>query len=211
VRYRIVKETRQEAVIIRAHSFIATAGVALGLALLGAVPATARAQGFVGVAGGFNFQGPAPAGEQYTRGFAVQASVGRHLRPSLALRFDAFASQFADTRGTVIYNLPCRFPGCGAGTPGFVKPIGVVGVAANGVKTVNPQGTLYVIAGGGAYYLYRHPSAAGAVRVGVSAGAGVSVPMGSRLRSFVEARYHRMLDAPSLPTWLVPVTFGIGY
>jgi hypothetical protein len=198
---------------MRVHSSISTARIAFGLGMLLGVPAATRAQTFVGLAGGLNYQGSAPAGEHYTRGFAVQASVGRQLLPRLALRLDAFASRFDDTRPTVTYNYPCLPSGCGPNTPtpGFVEPVGMAGFTANWLVNVNPQGSLYVITGGGAYYLYQHPSAEGSVRLGMSVGAGVSVPVGSRSHAFVEARYHGLVGAPSLPTWLLPLTFGIRF
>ncbi len=69
---------------------------------------------------------------------------------------------------------------------------------------------MYLIAGAGAYYFYDHPSAAGAVRLGVSAGAGFAVRVG-RPRLFIEARYHDLFRAPSQPTWLVPLSFGVRF
>jgi hypothetical protein len=69
---------------------------------------------------------------------------------------------------------------------------------------------MYLMAGAGTYYFYEHASAAGAVRLGASAGAGVSFKLGPP-RLFVEARYHDLFRAPSQPTWLVPVVFGIRF
>ncbi len=69
---------------------------------------------------------------------------------------------------------------------------------------------MYLIVGASTYYYYEHPSAAGVVRMGVSAGAGFSVHVGPP-RLFVEGRYHDLFRAPSQPTWLVPVVFGMRF
>src|SRR6266568_2270843 len=86
------------------------------------------------------------------------------------------------------------------------------GFAVKGLLNVDPPGPwarLYLIAGTGAYYLYQQPGATGAVRFGVSAGAGFVVPVRGRSRVFVEARYHDLAPAPAQPRWLVPVTMGV--
>jgi len=70
---------------------------------------------------------------------------------------------------------------------------------------------MYLIAGPGAYYVYQHPSEVGTVRPGVSAGGGFSTRVGSRSAVFVEARYHRLFNLPSHPTWLVPLTLGLTF
>ncbi len=195
--------------------------VPLGFALLLATSPALPAQNFYGLAGGLNYAGPVPAGlqgnERYTRGFALQASLGRQFGGRLGARLDAFVNHFAVQQPPQVVGVACPISGpCGPppGTDGFTHPVGVAALTASALVTLDPPGTavrMYLIAGGGAYYLYQHPSAEGAVRPGVSVGAGFAVQVGGRSRIFVEARYHDVLSAPSQPTWLVPLTLGMTF
>ncbi len=185
--------------------------LSLGVIALLASPGTASAQTFYGLSAGLNYSGPAPAGDSFTQGFAVQASVGRQLVPGLSVRLDAFTSRFDDSRPSAACPCPTSSPGCCAG---FAKPVGVAGLMANGLMNLQPPVAgvgMYLIVGAGADYLYQHPSAGGAVRPDLSAGGGVTVRMTNGSRLFLEARYHDLLGSPSPPTWLVPVTFGIRF
>ena len=185
--------------------------LSLGVIALLVSPGTASAQTFYGLSAGLNYSGPAPAGDSFTQGFAVQASVGRQLVPGLSVRLDAFTSRFDDSRPTAACPCPLSSPGCCAG---FAKPVGVAGLMANGLMNLQPPVAgveMYLIVGAGADYLYQHPSAGGAVRPDLSAGGGVTVRMTNGSRLFLEARYHDLLGSPSPPTWLVPVTFGIRF
>ena len=185
--------------------------LSLGVIALLASPGTAFAQTFYGLSAGLNYSGPAPAGDSFTQGFAVQASVGRQLVPGLSVRLDAFTSRFDDSRPSAACPCPLSSPGCCAG---FAKPVGVAGLMANGLMNLQPPVAgveMYLIVGAGADYLYQHPSAEGAVRPDLSAGGGVTVRMTNGSRLFLEARYHDLLGSPSPPTWLVPVTFGIRF
>ena len=196
-------------IVLRSLTLIATA---LSLSM----PVAARAQTFYGFAAGLN-RAPAAAGESVSPGFAVQTSIGRQITQRLGVRFDSFTSRFDDRREIPATHEICIAvfpppPGCTSSV--VVKAIGVAGLSANGLINVNPPGAgigMYLIAGGGAYYLYRHPSAAGAVRPEVSAGAGFTAPVSARSRLFVEARYYELLGAPAQPAWFVPVTFGIRF
>jgi hypothetical protein len=92
--------------------------------------------------------------------------------------------------------------------------VGVAGLTASALisgPALLSGVTVYLVTGGGAYYLYEHPSVAGAVRPDVSLGAGVTVQVASRSQVFLETRYHRLLGSPSQPTWLAPVTLGIRF
>ncbi len=185
--------------------------LSLGVIALLASPGTASAQTFYGLSAGLNYSGPAPAGDSFTQGFAIQASVGRQLVPGLSVRLDAFTSRFDDSRPTAACPCPLSSPGCCAG---FAKPVGVAGLMANGLMNLQPPVAgveMYLIVGAGADYLYQHPGAGRAVRPDLSAGGGVTVRMTNGSRLFLEARYHDLLGSPSPPTWLVPVTFGIRF
>jgi hypothetical protein len=82
----------------------------------------------------------------------------------------------------------------------------------NGLASIDSRGLFYVIGGAGLYDAYgdRGNDKAG-VQVGVSAGAGIAVPVGVRVRAFVEGRYHAMLGGGAQPPWFVPVTVGIRF
>jgi hypothetical protein len=186
-------------------------GALCHLALLLGLSTAAAAQTYYGIAGGLSYAGPADLLGTGGQGFAAQASLGRELSSRFAMRVDALTSQFAFQQRQIAgylcaYRSPC-------GPPPVVNTVGVVGLVASGVATVDPPESpvlMYLIAGAGTYYCYDHPSAAGVVRMGVSAGAGFSVHVGPP-RLFVEGRYHDLFRAPSQPTWLVPVVFGIRF
>jgi len=187
----------------------------VSLVLLLAASSAAPAQTFYGIAGGLNFLGPIPDSLHDSRGFAVQASAGRQLNSRIAIRLDALASRSASRQPVVVIPCMCVYgaPTCQCPTTGGTSTsVSVAGFAVNGLLNVDPPGPwarLYLIAGTGAYYLYQQPGATGAVRFGVSAGAGFVVPVRGRSRVFVEARYHDLASAPAQPRWLVPVTLGV--
>jgi len=201
-------------------------GIPLSLALLVASPHAALAQTFYALAGGLNVAGTVPI-DQYdffhghtTHGFAAQASVGRRLTRRLGWRLDAFASQFDLTQPSDFVGVSCTVnppPGTCCGICPLETSKGLVDVmgwAASGLVSVLPSTSgfgVYLMAGVETDYLHRHPRAHGAVRLGGSAGAGVALPVGGRFQAFAEARYHALIDAPSQPTSLVPVTFGIRF
>ena len=139
------------------------------------------------------------------------------LLDRVGARLDAFVNHFAVQQPPLFVGVMCTRSGpCGRppGSDGFTHPVGVAALTASALVTLDPPGTavrMYLIAGGGAYYSYQHPSAEGAVRPGVSAGAGFALQVGGRSRIFVEARYHDVLGAPSQPTWLLPLTLGMTF
>ncbi len=202
------------------------AGVSLGLALLLACPSAALAQMFYSFGGGLNVTRQVPVGPaglfqgNTSHGFAAQASVGRQLTRRFGWRLDAFVSRFdltqpSDFAGVLcVYNPP---PGtcCGICPLGSSKGlVNVTGLTASEFVSVLPSAFklgMYLIGGLETDYLYQHPVAEGTVRLGLSAGAGITVPVGDHRQAFVEARYHRLLGAPSQLTWLAPVTVGLQF
>ena len=188
---------------MKALSTLATAGPAFGLAFLLATSSVATAQTFYGFAGGPEVRG--------NGGYAAQASLGRQLARHLALRLDVTTSRFGAPE---IFSAVAQCIACGAGAPPPNGSVGVVAVLANGLVNITaPADTvgLYLIAGAGAYYFYQDPSAQGAVRPGVSAGAGLALRVGTHSQLFIEARYHDVLGAASSVTWLAPVTLGLRF
>ena len=190
------------------RSFGSTARVALGLACLLACPVRARAQSFAELGGGWNYPAPAPAGEGYRHGYNVRASLGHQVAPRVRVRFDAFVSWFDDS--TQFYP-PCAFPGCTR--PYYnVGRAYVAGLSANWLVNVDPRGILYGIGGAGVYDVDGYGGfQQNGVTLGVSAGAGISVPVGGGLRAFVESRYHILLGTTARPPWIVPITFGVRF
>jgi hypothetical protein len=192
----------------------------LGLALLVAFAPAAPAQTFFGLTGGFNVsQGPSAFGQSYSQGFTSQALVGRRLASHFRVRLETLVSHFTSA-STLFYAYP-NVPSClhcnpGPPAPGF--PVGTVGVAELGASEIMdlipapPGGVgIYLIAGGGAYYLYQHPTAEGTLRFGLSGGAGLELRLRGTSAVFLEARYHALVNAPSDPRWLVPISVGVRF
>ena len=197
--------------------------VPFGLALLLVCPASAPAQTTFSFAGGLNVATTVPTElpifhGSTTRGFAVQASVSRPYHNRFAWRIDAFVSQFELTLPSGFAGVLCQHnppPGtcCGICPLRTDKgPVAVTGVAVNQLVNVTPAAFpfgMYLIWGAETDYLYQHPIARGALRLGASLGGGLTLPLAGHVHAFVEARYHYLFDAPSEPTWLVPVTIGV--
>ena len=205
---------------------ILTVGAGLGLtAWLVSAPAL-LGQTFYSFAGGLNVarRVPVDAYEVFhgstSHGFAVQGSVGRHVTRRVGWRLDVFVSQFDLTQRSDFAGVLCEYnppPGtcCGFCPRGTSKGlVGVTGLAVSEFVNVVPSAFglgIYLIGGAETDYLYKHPTAQGALRLGLSAGAGVEGPAGSRLLGFVEARYHALVSAPSQPNWFAPVIFGLRF
>ncbi|HXI64347.1 MAG TPA: hypothetical protein VNH14_07580 [Gemmatimonadales bacterium] len=189
--------------------------------LVGVQPAIA-AQTFYGVAGGLNYAGPDLANFQfaddhYTHGLALQLSVGRQFGDRFAMRMDGLINRFVVQQPFVIVAPMCPQGGlCAhpAASGGESNAMGLTALRVSGLLTLDPPRypvRMYVIGGAGAYYFYQHPSAEGAVRAGLAAGAGFTINVHNHSRLFVEGVYNRILGAPSQPTWLLPLTFGVRF
>lgn len=199
--------------------------------LLFAVSSALSAQTFYGIAGGLNYAGSLPdanqvPSEHYTRGFAVQGSVGRQFGDRFAVRLDAFVNHFAVQATELSPELcpvgaSCMPNQCaigvlcvGAQPHTLTNSLGVTALRANALLTVDPRGytaRMYLIAGAGGYYFYQHPSVEGAVRVGLSAGAGFNIRVKGRSQVFIEGMYDKIIGAPGEPTWLLPFTVGVRF
>jgi hypothetical protein len=171
-------------------------------------PSPIRAQTFVELAGGWNDIGPAPEYASYSHGFNVRGSIGRQITPRFLLRFDGFTSQFDETITTYVYPPCAQGVVCNAIPYSVVQSQRIAGLAANGLANVDSRGILYVVGGAGLYDTY-----GGSARwnIGVSAGAGIAVPISGRLHAVVEAKFHDLLGATYGPPWLMPITVGLRY
>jgi len=177
--------------------------VAAGIGCLLVCPAPSRAQAFVELGGGWNYVAPV-ASVTSSHGSNFRASLGWQVAPNFRWRIDAFTSQF-DAKSAL--SLPCPSDGCAPSA--YIHSEQVNGLTVNGLVDVDPRGILYLIGGAGLYDSQLPTPEEW--HVGVSAGAGIAVPVASHLRAVVEARWHGLLGATSGPTWLVPVTVGFRY
>lgn len=197
--------------------------VSFGFALLLVSPGAALSQTTFSLGGGLNVPRSLPSEVSFahgstTQGFALQASLERPYRDRFAWRIDLFASQFGLTQPSEFAGVLCQQnppPGtcCGICAGRTDKgTVGVAGVAMNQLVRVTRAASsfgMYLLWGAEADYLYQHPTARGALRLGASVGGGVTLPVGGHVRAFVEARYHHLFDGPSAPTGLMPITFGL--
>ena len=174
-------------------------------------PAPARAQTFVELGGGWNYVGPvAASGPFYDSGTNLRASIGWQVAPNCRWRIDAFTNQFDLKTG-----IPRPCPSFGCSGPGYdiqFESERVSWLTANGLVSVDARGMLYVIGGAGLYGAYEasvRPSTEW--HFGVSAGAGIAVPVATHLRAFVEARWHGLFGDTAGPSQLAPITVGLRY
>ena len=178
--------------------------VAISFACLLVLPTRVRAQTFVEFGGGWNYVVPKNSGSIYSSGYNLRASFGQQLSQHFSMRYDAFTTQFD---GRTAISAPCPPNGCG-GTIYDTKSEGIIGLAANVIATLDRRGIVYLIGGTGAYDVRAQSTT---LLFGVSAGAGLSVPVGSRMRAVVEARWLGLLGSASGPTSLMPITIGFRY
>jgi hypothetical protein len=182
--------------------------------LLPLTPSAARAQRFVALAGGTNVaRGPALPFQSLSSGLAAQASMGYRIAPRLRVRFDAFVSHFRAAQAAYLAEPICQCGGSASGPP--TGPVGVTALVVNELIDVLPAAEegpgLYLIGGGGAYYMFQNPAAPSSVHLGLVGGAGVELRLQGNSALFLEARYHGLMNAPTDARWLVPVTVGIRF
>jgi hypothetical protein len=166
-------------------------------------PASAGAQAFVELGGGWNYVAPV-ASVASSNGSNVRASIGWQVAPNFRWRIDAFTSQF-DAKTALA--LPCPSFGCAASA--YIQSERVNGLTVNGLVDLDPRGILYLTGGAGLYDV--QPRTPEEWHPGVSAGAGIALPVAPHLRAVVEARWHGVLGATYGPAWLVPITIGLRY
>jgi hypothetical protein len=190
--------------VIRSPRWIAAAGMAAMCLVAGASPA--RGQGFYELGAGWNFVASPPASSpnKFTSGLELRGSIGQVLAPRMRLRFDANAMLFGLEQPIAV---PC--PSVGCPHPFYTDYTrGVVGLTANGLLSLDPRGIVYVIGGAGVYDANVYDNS---LRAGVSAGAGLAIPIGPRHRAVVEAAWHGLAPAGAGPRWLAPVTVGLRF
>jgi hypothetical protein len=179
--------------------------VALGLACLLACPVSARAQSFVEIGAGWNYPAPAPRLDKYATGYNIRVSLGGQLGPRGRVRFDALVGWFDDSRQ---FFPPCPAPGCTSAYYNGGNAY-VAGLLANWLRNVDSRGILYGIGGLGLYDVSAGTSTK--LAVGASAGAGISVPLGTELSAFAETRFHYLSDTRGELPFITLVTFGVRF
>ncbi len=181
-----------------------TGAICLGALL--ACPVTADAQTFIEVGGGWSYMAPAPTGQDFSRSYSIRASIGQRLSHDVLLRFDAVVNQFGET---VPYISHLNNPGPIGGSSTLYynrRYNGVAGLTADAVANLDARGILYVLGGAGFYDTY---GGTPRLSTGLSAGAGIAVPIDARLRIFAEARSHFLFGAGEQPPWVAPITIGL--
>lgn len=210
--------------IMGAKTVIARPGIApciMGLVLLLACAAPLGAQIFVEGGAGWNHVPvqPSTTGRVLEpHGFNLRAAIGKAITPRVRVRVDAFTIQFTDNDNVQVcpYS-PDSFPGCGSLQHESSYSGNVSGMTATALVNLDRRGFTYVVGGAGMFFdadvvfKYHYPLR-GELRLGVSAGAGLSVPVGPRLRAFAEARWNGPFRSNNIEApWIVPVTLGLRY
>ncbi len=182
---------------------------ALGYALVAALSSQSSAQTFVELGVGPDYATPRSdaASDFYRNGFTIRASFGREFARHFGLRLDGTLSRF--NQNVQVYP-PC--PSAPAGcTREYFEPTSssVVSLSANALVPVDSRKIFYLVGGAG-YYGTRNQFASDQ-HFGISAGAGVAIPITHRWRGVVEGRYHAMLSGLTGPFAVVPITAGFRY
>lgn len=189
-------------VLIRLSWSNACFSMALGCLLV--LAPSSGAQTSVELGGGLNEVASVPTGAISSHGWNFRAAIDQQLSRHFLLRIDASASEF---NYRVPFLATCALPGCGG--PQYTGgTVDIAGLSADGVLNVDPRGIFYAVGETG---LYEAHNRGGDVHVGVSAGAGIAVPVGTRLRAVVEARAQHLFGPTPAPSWLVPITVGLRY
>ena len=175
------------------------------------------AQVFVEGGGGWDHVPPHPSttGSVFRpHGINLRAAVGRVITPRVRARVEAFTIQFNDRIPVYAYQ-PCASD-CAPVDHEARYEGNASGVAATGLVNVDSRGVFYVVGGVGLFFDADAVSRFGAslkrkLRLGVVAGAGLTVPVGARLRAFAEGRWNGPFGNRAVAPWVVPVTVGLRY
>jgi len=169
----------------------------VGLVFVLACASPLGAQIFVEGGGGWTY----PQQSASQGGYNLRAALGRAITPRVRVRLDAFMMRFNDK--IPVYPYSCPSFDCVYVQHETLHEGRVGGVAATGLLNIDPHGILYVL--GGATHLFaneRHP--------GLTAGAGLTVPVGVRPRVFAEARWMTFSTRYFAPR-AVQITVGLRY
>jgi hypothetical protein len=132
----------------------------------------------------------------------MRASIGWQISPEFSWRIDLFTNQFDVTSHVVA---PCPSFGCLMNAPHSES---VSGLTANGLLNLDSRGIAYLIGGAGLYHVQTADADWG---FGLSAGAGIAVPVAPHVRVFAEAAWHGLLGLTPGPSSIVPITIGLRF
>jgi hypothetical protein len=181
--------------------------LALGFAAVIASAPVVRAQSFVEFAAGSNYVHARPEGTtfSYGHGFTGRASYGQRVASNVSVRLDADVVQFDDA---VEFFPPCAPPGC---TQRYYTTSTnfLAGLSLNALANLDHSGSVYVIGGAGPGFGGDASTREWNLRI--SAGAGVAIPSGDRLRLVLEARWLGLVGGTLNASWLIPFTVGVRY
>jgi hypothetical protein len=202
--------------------------------VIAVVPAFVDAQTSYGLAGGVSLIGPqqsprfvfsTPYEQTYSPGPTLMAFLSRPMSRRLALRLEASVSEqsFRGVSSVAIYS--CSGDPCPPPSVEFTQwRFNIASVTASAVYALHSSDrgvNLYLIGGAGPYHVSDNPAVGSMTRLGVGAGVGCTVSLRGRKRAFAEARYQRVLGAPtydqgllgpSIPLgWIAPVTVGLRF
>ena len=161
---------------------------------------------FFELGGGSNYAQTLGSGPTYVSGYNLRASIGWKVASNFSWRIDAFTNDFESKDN---YNYPCPTFGCPASV--HLHDERVNGLIASGLVNFDPRGIFYMIGGAGFYGVNNVSVTVSETHFGLSAGAGIAVPMGSSLRGVVEARWLNLYGETAGPTWFVPITLGVRF
>jgi hypothetical protein len=190
----------------------------IGLVFLVTVASPLRAQIFVEGGGGWNYVPLLPSTTGHIlqpHGVNLRVAIGRAITPRVRVRVDAFTMQFNDKVPVYAY-LPCISPGCAPAQRESAYSGNISGMTVNGLVNIDSHGFVYEVGGAGlfldadAVFKYDVPLRS-ELRLGVSAGAGLTVPLPGRLRVFAEARWNGPFGTRGVAPWIVPITLGLRY
>lgn len=176
----------------------------IGLGCLCVFAPSVGAQTFIELGAGLNEVASAPTGAISSHGWNLRVSIDQQFSQRFLVRIDASASEL---NYRVPFAATCPTTGCG-GQPYMGGTVDIAGLSANGVLNIDPRGILYAVGGPGLYNVHNRTAD---LNVGVSAGAGITMPIGARLRAVVEARGQHLFGPTPAPSWLVPITVGLRY
>ena len=133
----------------------------------------------------------------------MRGAIGRAITPRIRVRVDAFTIEFNDKIPVYSYQT-CSLLNCAPAQHEAHYAGSVSGVVVNGLVNIDPHGIGYLVGGAGLF-------SANELHLGVSAGAGLTVPVGQRLRGFAEARWIGPFSNRAVASWVVPITIGVRY
>lgn len=195
--------------------------LAIAAGLLVAGPFRLHAQTFVEAGGGgWNevavARTPIHADANHSDGLNLRASIGRRLAAKFLIRLDAVSNQF-NVRVPHAQNAICP---ANVVCPSYfyeTHPERANGLLANALVNIDPRGFLYLIGGAGLYDVDVQvesgvpPIDATEWHLGLSGGAGITVPLILHLRFVGEVRWHALYGGTSGSPWFIPVTVGLRY